>query len=361
MTIDITRITADDFDEWDRHVRRSPEATVFHRSAVLEHLADYTGATLHALVGYKGQEPVGVFPLFELEKGPIRMAFSPPPGTWVDYLGPACLNMAKLSRRKAERRHERFIEGSLEYVDERIDPLVTRVETTPLYDDVRPFQWDGHSVELNYSYVVELTDEDDLLSRFSSDARRNIRDADADAFEISRGDAGDVRVILDQVARRYREQGEAVSVPTEFVAALARSLPDDAIAPYVCHVDGEFAGGILVVADDDTVYRWFGGVSPHREVSVAVNDLLDWHVMTEAMDDGRSYYDLVGAGARSVNEYKAKFAPELRTFYAVESNPVLMEAMSTAHGQVQRHKSALDLDGPMADGVTRLVSGMLRD
>ncbi|WP_436909443.1 GNAT family N-acetyltransferase [Halosimplex marinum] len=355
MSIDVTRLGADEFDEWDRCVDRSPEATVFHRSAVVEGLADHTGAELHPLVGYKGQEPVGILPVFELEKGPVRAAFSPPPTTWVEYLGPARLNMAKLSRRKAERRHRRFLDGCFEYVAETVDPALTRLDTGPGYDDVRPFQWDGYATEPQYTYVVDLTDEEDLLGRFSSDARSNVT-ADHDADYVVRREDDAVAAILDQVQRRYREQDRPVSLPVEFIEGLAAALPAESVHPYVCRVDGEFVGGILAVADDDTAYRWLGGVRPDGDVDLPVNDLLDWTVMTDALADGRDRYDMVGAGDERINEYKAKFDPRLETSYRIHSNPLLYDAASWAYERVERHRIGVGDGGDGFERSTRLLA-----
>lgn len=355
MSIDIERVTRAEFDTWDRCVDRSPEATVFHRSGVLAQLADHVGATLHPLVGYKGQEPVGLLPLFEVEKGPVRAVFSPPPATWVEYLGPARLNVAKLSRRKAERRHQRFVDGCLEYVDETIDPVLTRIETSTRYDDVRPFQWADFTTATSYTYVVELTDEADMLERFSSDARSNVRGDYDTECTIEQEDRYGLHRIVDQVERRYREQDTPVTLPSQLLDGLYDALSPDELRPYVCRVDGEFVGGIIVVADETTAYRWIGGVRPDVDVSLPVNDLLDWHVMTDVLADGRDYYDLVGAGAERINEYKAKFDPTLQTFYRIQSNPLLLEAASATYERVQRQKLALAGDADVSSSPTRLL------
>jgi len=48
--------------EWDRCIGQSSHATVFHQSAMLDLLADLADAYLHLLVGYKGEQPVGLLP-----------------------------------------------------------------------------------------------------------------------------------------------------------------------------------------------------------------------------------------------------------------------------------------------------------
>jgi hypothetical protein len=319
MSIEIEKLGRDEFDAWDSYVEQSPNATLFHQSKALEIQAEFSGAKLHPLVGYKGQEPVGVFPLFQLDKGPFTAAFSPPPNLWIPRQGPAMLNMRKLKRRKRERRLKRFIDGCIEWLRENPDPKYVELRTAGEYRDPRPFKWNGSTVTPEYTYVVDLTcGEDELLSEFSSDARSNIRNADDDAFDIEEGGAEDVDRILAQVRDRYRAQGKAFDLSPGFGRALYDALPEGQIRPYVCRCDGEYVTGILAFEYDGRTHRWQGGVKPEREVGVPTNDLLDWHVMTDAMDRGLDGYDLVGAGNPRLNRYKAKFGPSLEEFYSVK-------------------------------------------
>lgn len=320
MSIDVEELEHGAFDEWNGWVERSGDATPFHRGGALEAQADSTGADLHALVGYKGQEPVGLFPIFEQERGPLTVGVSPPTSLGVPRLGPVSLNMNGLKQRKAERRRWRFIEGCLDWIDEHCAARYVHVATVGPYRDLRPFKWSGADVTPEYTYVVDLEPEpEDLLMEFSSDARQNVRGTDDDAYEIEVGDADDVASIADQVRARYDAQGETLRMPRVFPQDLYDRLPDGAVRPYVCHVDGEYAGGILTVEDETRIYRWLGGAKP--DLDLPVNDLLDWHVMTDARKRGRREYDLVGAGERRISRYKAKFGPSLETFHFVEAGP----------------------------------------
>ncbi|MFC7115375.1 hypothetical protein ACFQH2_11060 [Natronoarchaeum sp. GCM10025703] len=79
MSVEIELYDGDDRERWNRHVDQSPQSTPFHRYEALEVLADASGTELYPMVGYKGQEPVGLLPVFVLSKGPVAAAFSPPP------------------------------------------------------------------------------------------------------------------------------------------------------------------------------------------------------------------------------------------------------------------------------------------
>ncbi|WP_265107957.1 lipid II:glycine glycyltransferase FemX [Halosolutus halophilus] len=320
MSVEVTVLDPrHDAADWNRYVERSDGTNPFYRAEALRLQAQDTGTTLHLLAGFKGQEAVGLFPIFEYSKGPITGVFSPAPRSWSCYLGPSVLNVAKLKRRKADRRIRRFLDGCLEWIDEEISPLYTKFVAAE-FEDVRPFVWNEYDVEPEYTYVVDLEgSEDDLLDRFSGDARSNVRNADDDVYAIEEGDVADVARIIEQVQRRYENQGRSFHLSAAFAQSVYEALPDGSIRPYVCRVDGDFLGGILVVESDRTRYRWQGGVKPDADVDVAINDLLDWHVMRDGLRTGLERYDLVGAGVPSINRYKAKFNPRLETNYTITS------------------------------------------
>lgn len=336
MSIDIHYATDTHLERWDDHVEQSPQGTVFHRREALDVLAEHSGTTVHHLVGLKGQEPVGVFPVFEKGIGPVSTAFSPPPGLRVPYLGPAMLNMTKLSRRKTDRRHKQFVDGCLEWIDDELHPRYGHIRTNGRHDDLRPFAWNGCDVTPEHTYVVDLDrDEADLLASFSSDARRNVQPDGEEDFDVRVGGVEAIRSIVEQVAARYASQGVEFGVDVAFVTDLHDRLPDGQVRPYVLEVGGEFQGGILALEDGDTAYRWQGGVRTDAETDLRVNDLLDWHVMRDAMDRGCTAYDLVGAETPRINTYKAKWDPDLRTCHRIELGSPLATGLAHLYQSVK--------------------------
>ena len=322
MGIDIEHLDpCEDGDEWDRYVERADRTHPFYYADALTLQAADTETMVHLLAGFKGQEVVGLFPVFAYRKGPITGVFSPAPYSWVHYLGPVMCNLTKLKQRKADRRTKAFLEGCLEWIDDELSPVYTKFDAVAV-DDVRPFTWGGYEIEPEPTYVVDLDcDESTLLDRFSSDARQNIRAADEfeGQYTIEEGSIDDIDRIVEQVRARYESQDRAFHLSTSFVRSLYEALPEGSIRPYVCRVDGSFQGGILVVDGGTTRYRWQGGVKLETDIELSINDLLDWHVMSTGLEAGFEAYDLVGAGVPSINRYKAKFNPRLETYYTVTS------------------------------------------
>ncbi|MWV65475.1 GNAT family N-acetyltransferase [Halorubrum sp. JWXQ-INN 858] len=331
MSIDIAVET--DPSSWDGLVDRATDATPFHRHGALSVFADHTGTELHPLVGYKGQEPVGLLPVFSMTKGPVTLAFSPPPNRKITYLGPVLLSDPNMKRRTRERRHRRFVGEAVSHVDEEIGARYVNVRTAPGYGDPRPFLWNGFTATPRYTYHVDLDrDPDTILAAASSDLRSNVRNTDEEAFEIrSEGRPGMERVVR-RAKRRHEEQGVPYDVTPGFVRDLSRAIPDR-MESYVCTANGEFAGGGVVLFDEDTVYRWQSVAD--FDAPVPAQDLVDWHVITEGIDRGLSQYDLVGANNRRLCKYKSKFAPEVETYYGLERSGPAMGALTSVYSRVR--------------------------
>ena len=332
MSIEV-RTAADD-ERWNELLADTNNPTGFHHAAALSVLEDHTGATCHRLVGYKGEEPVGVFPVFTVRKGPTTVALSPPPNLKLPYMGPRMLQRQTLKRRRQDKRNRRFVDACHEWIEDEYAPGYSSIRTTPGYDDVRPFLWQEYDATLRYTYVVDLDrDPDELLAAFSGDARRNITDDHDIDYEIAEGTIDDIDRIVEQVRQRHAEQDESFKLGSDVIRDLYASLPEGVIRPYVCRVDGSFTGGFVNVEFGNRGICWVGAAKV--SVDLPVNDLLDWTYATEAMERGVTSYDLAGANNPRIAKFKAKFAPELVPYYALENGSRTMTGLSKLYSSLK--------------------------
>jgi len=316
MALEITDLGREEATTWNDALGRTRERTPFHRFEALAVFADYAGADLHPLLATKGEQPVGLFPVFTLQKGPITAAFSPPPELKVSYLGPVVVAQSGMKPHSREKRRRRLVDGCLDWLDTEYDPEYVHVRTATTAPDVRPFGWSAFEETPRFTYVVDLdADPDSLRDRFSRDARSNVRDAAA-ACTVEESGAETARRVIRQVQKRHEEQDLDFPLTADFVGDLYSMLPDGYLRPYACRVAGEFVGGSLILDDGERVYNWQGTVK--QDLDYDVNDLLHWKVLQAAADRGHSAYDLVGANDPRLSRYKSKFAPTLRTYHALE-------------------------------------------
>lgn len=330
MSVDITRFTESGAEEWNKYAERSPKALPFHRYEAIDLIAREVGATLHPLVGFKGQEPVGLLPLFETSQGPFQLVVSPP-DMEIFSLGPALLNHEKLKQRKEERRHRRFVEASLDWIDRQIGPDHIDIRTGPQYTDLRPFIWRGYDVTPAYTYEVDISpDEEEILMSFSRDARSNIRDANESGVAIEQSGIEGIEPIIGRIRDRHLAQGESYSLTPAFVEALYEHLPDGTVRVYTVRTDAETIGGMVTLETGDTVYRWQGGAKTGG--SFPANDSLDWGIIRDAKERGITRYDLVGANLPRLCRYKSKFNPTPVPYYTAKRRSSRMQtALSVYH------------------------------
>lgn len=332
MSIDIHEI--DDGDRWNELLAETDNPTALHHDAALSVLERHSSGTCHQLVGLKGEEPVGLFPVFTMEKGPAVVAVSPPPSLKLPYLGPLEIDRHGVKRRRRDKQNHRFVDSCLEWLEAEHDPGYSHIRTAPGYEDVRPFIWQEYEATPRYTYVVDIDrPADELLAAFSADARQNVTGEYDTDYELTEGGHEAIDHILKQVRDRHAEQDEPFPLDTEVVHDLYTALPDGVVRPYVCHIEGEFAGGMVYLEYGDGGTCWLGGTKTSADLPV--NDLLDWAYITDAMDRDVKRYDHAGANNRRIAQFKAKFAPELVPYYQLENGTRTMSLLLKLYGMVR--------------------------
>ena len=313
---------------------------VFHSPPALRTLDEHSSSEMTLYAGYKGQQAVGLAPLFVDRRTVGRATLSPPPAMGVSRLGPLVMPTSPKPR-KQESVNNEFVELLLEEVTTGSSRSLLRLECPLGYDDPRPFGWADLEVEPRFTYVVDLADttSDAVLSRFSTGLRREIRDGrELDVAVDVEGMDGAMAVYQD-VQDRYDEQGESFPLSRAYYRDLLSTL-DDRWRAYVARgPDGDYLGGVTVLYSNDLATFWQGGVRADHE-GVSLNSLIHWRIIEDVIEDppvdSVSGYDLVGANTPRLCRYKAKFAPELRTYYTVESGGVGMSVAKRAYRMVSR-------------------------
>lgn len=327
MSIEVKLTDSDAIEKWDEWLRNSAGGTFFHQLDILDVIAEHSGANLYRLVGYKGQHPVGIFPIFELSKGPVTMVFSPPPSLNVPSLGPVLLDKDQLKKHKQERRNRWFIEGCLDWITEEINPKYIRIISGTAYQDPRPFSWNDFDVVPSHTYHVNLSvGEEEVMNRFKKSLRSDIRRSLDEGYELRRGNEDDVRFVIEKVRERYQAQGEEYNLTPDYAIDLQQAAGKNQLPVYIGEINGERVSGILSPRFASTLYYWQGGGKP--DVSLPMNDLIHWQIIRDGIKEGFEAYDLVGANTPRLCKYKSKFNPELKTRYTMERGTMVLNAVS---------------------------------
>ena len=310
---------------------------LFHTVEALEVLARHWSGELRLFGGFKGQEPIGLLPLFVNEHRVGRIVSSPPVGFGVGRLGPVVMSTSP-KQRKREAVNKRFVRNVLEAIDATDQFTLFRVVGTTTYSDPRPFKWDGFDTTPDFTYQVHVGSNtpQQVLESFSRDLRSDIRRRDEVGITVRRRQPGDAKKIYDAMVERYHEQGKDQPVSWAFVDDLLAAVGDRARI-YVAESDeGAFLSGMIVLYADDTACNWKGGTKPSNlETSVSVNNLLHWKIIedicTDPSLDPITTYDFYTANNERLSRYKSSFNGTLVPYYTVESDGVPMAIAKRAY------------------------------
>ena len=320
-----------ELSEWARFLPDSG-FSVFHTAEALRVLDEYVPGDLHLFGAFKGQQPVGVVPIFLRDTLSFRMAFSPPPGYGIRELGPLSYPSSP-KRAKQEKVNKEFTTQLIDAVDAESSTTLFRMSVGPYHRDIRPFLWKDFDVCPSYTYKLDLesTTAEKLLGSFTKGLRRDIRTGEDSDVIVRIGEAEpDGRNIYESVQSRYDDQEKNFLPSWEYTRDMIDSLGDRARVYVAEAADGEFLSGIVALYSNDTACFWKGGTGRSNH-NFSVNSLLHWRIINDILDGEVEYdvdqYDFHTANNERIVQYKSKFNGTLVPHYRIESSGV---AMTTA-------------------------------
>ncbi|OAQ54434.1 hypothetical protein HTG_02480 [Natrinema mahii] len=337
--MDIERLT---LEEWGDALPATGYE-VFHEPDALDVLDDHTDAERQLYGAFKGQQPVGLLPVFVDERSIGRTVLSPPVSLSVPRLGPI-LDPASPKRHKRERINRELTAGVIDAVGVGDRTTLFRMRCPLEYVDPRPYEWNDFSLEPRFTYVLDCEGEtiESLMTGFSKSLRREMRKKDELDLTVEREGIESALRVYEDVVEQYRAHDDSPPISRAFLRDLLTALDDDLWRVYVARTpDGEYQSGVVTLYSPDLAYFWQGGVTATYE-GVSVNSLLHRAILEDILTDPAlesvTGYDLVGANTERLCEYKAKFNSDLRQYYVVESSGLEMSLAKTAYQKLSRVK-----------------------
>jgi hypothetical protein len=361
MTINVRIAQDNDANEWDMIISKSPHGTLFHQWKWLKITEKHTHSKLYPLIGMRGSTPIGVFPLFFQKKGPIRMVFSPPPQVALFYLGPVLAGEDTLKQKnqdfnyfefnkKRELNYIEFQKSAEIFIKNDLKAHYISISLSPALQDPRPFRWSGYSIELNFDYLIDLSQGCDyLLQTLDKRGRQNLSRARKKGITVEIGGKKEYEEILDLMEIRYAQQGKILTASRHYYLDIYDAYKEN-IKIFIAKMDGKVITGSIDIQYRDTHFSWIGNPKPKNCISPSPNDLLIWESVRYAFNQGFKYYiTMNAAGNKRLHSYYAsKFDPELKVHFSVKKSSFLTSVLE---------KLYLNITKPLKGKVKKGMSG----
>ena len=318
-------VAADDFEEWDSFVDRSPQGTIFSKSYYLL-AADVNHALFYVL---KGQE----------KKAAVALTLSRDGGSCilddlVIYNG--IMFQDCKTQKPVKERAERF-----EIVEHIISELVKQYSSiemslVPQLEDMRPFLWhnydsdqleDKFKIDIRYtSYlniselaVIRNEEETNIFLNLDTLRQRNIRQARNEKFLVTK--ELEIELFMRFYTKLMRGQGEEASEGKllrikNLIHKLIKS--GNANVYFSRNATGDIGYITIFCHDKRRSYYLFGAGSPEVK-GHCYGTIAFWDAFKDlSQNSGVTEIDLEGINSPKRGWFKLSFGGDFKTYYQVK-------------------------------------------
>lgn len=290
-------------------MEQSPQGTLFHMSVWAGLVEKVFGRPCRIIVVKKNDEIEAGMIFWPLKRSFINSVTRIPATT---YQGPLFKPAESSKNSTIRSQYNKRCNALIAYLKKRYHLI--DIPLSPAVSDVRPFQWQGFSSSLAYTYRFQIRAYDEMRQQFSQDLRRKLRQSGSGNIRFEKSD--DCNTLAGFVVESYRRHGRKPPVPEEFVRKLIKEALELNIGSlYYQWRDNQAVAGIFVLHDADHVYAVFSGIAPGERENVN-GELIHAHVMTDPAHRGKTF-DFLGANTRELEQFKRSFGGELVPYIQV--------------------------------------------
>ena len=336
MNIKVRIAEEKELKNWNLYVKSSPYGTIFHTLDWLRIAEKHTNSKLYPLIGLKGEKVIGIFPLFYMRKGLLRMVFSPPPKTGIPYMGPVLLGYDELKQDKKESLILNFVICVDKFIHDSFKPHYIYIKLPPGLLDCRPFKWLGYYASPVYSYLLDISKGLSVIeSNISMQARKNIRKAEQVGLTIELGNKEELLILYNMLNRRYIEQKRKIPISEDYLLDVFNSLFPENLKIFVLRYKDKIISGGVKLCYKDKVTDWIGQAKTKIRTS---NDFLHWSVIKWGIENRYRYYEIIGANTLSICQFKSKFNPALSVYFCVKKATLAAIIAEKLYMNVRKHR-----------------------
>lgn len=303
-----------DEEEWSKITENSPHSTIFHEWRFLKIIEKNTGSKFYPILGLDGTTVIGAYPLFFKKQGLLNMVFSPPPHCAVPYLGPLIIGYNDLKQSKKESIFLGFQRAVDQFIASELKANYTSITTAPGLNDVRPFKWNGYTVNPFYSYIIDFSEGiDKVWDGLKRKLRQNVKKEKTRGIIIKKGGEDELKVIYNMVNERYKDQDRPLNLKVTYLLDLYKEYKDN-MQIIIAYYNDECIGGLIDLYYNGKASSWIGNPKP-KQTGINSTDLIQWETINFAYESNCQHYEELGANTERLCKYKSKFNPKLSIYY----------------------------------------------
>lgn len=274
----------------------------------------------------KNNDIIGGFILY-LEKTKFGVAIKNPPFTpniSLFYENKSSNNAKLLSENK---KINKLI---AEFIDTK-KALITTISLPPYIIDTQSFFWNKYKVNPNYTYLIDLSKDIDVIhSNFSPERRNDIKKAKKDNIEILI--CSDYNVVKSLILNTFNRKNKSVN--TEMIDKILFSFSNNNNSfAFVSYKDKKPIAASFCVYDSDKAYYLLGGYDSENKHQGAGALALS-SAINHAKELGIKEFDLEGSMLPEIEKYFRGYGGKITPYYSLNKASCLMEVYMKCKGSI---------------------------
>lgn len=208
-----------------------------------------------------------------------------------------------------------------DFVSKEFSGIVT-FSFPPEITDMQPFYWKHYKVVPNFTYRIDLSqDEDGIFAAFSPERRNDIKKTAKDGLTVSFPD--DPAFVRNIVTKTFDRQKDSIDEDILHRILFSFAAPDNSFAVAVKQ-NSDIMAGVFCVFDRNKAYYLLGGYNPGNMHSGAAA-LAVWEAIKKSREKGLKVFDFEGSMIPGVERFFRDFGGKLVPYYSVNKAPLLLE------------------------------------
>lgn len=283
----------------DSLVFNSKQGTIFHSSAWV----NYSTRTFAKLGYYESNELLGCI-IFEVDTSTKKGRL----GSISPYLGIVIQDKASVKlKNQIEKELISYARKSYENIT---------FFTSPSYDNLKNFLFEGFDAKLFYTNILDLKKEQDsIFSSFSKNLKRNIKKANLDGLKVVREYKLDNLMFLIQKTFQ-RQEIEIWFDIIEVKQCIENLLKEKYSAIFTTYFNKKPIGSVCIVWDKNSAYYLLGGYNYENKHHGAVS-LSMWEAIKFSKNMNLSRFDFEGSRLQNIDNFFIQFGTNKHPFYQV--------------------------------------------
>lgn len=217
-----------------------------------------------------------------------------------------------------------------EYLNKKYASAYIDIAFPPEIKDIQPFLQAGFKPEIAYTYQLDLSPgEKELLSAFSSERRKNIRDAEKNNLQV------ELNSNLDEVVALVSDtlQRSGLKYDCEM---LRRMVNTDWTFTISIRDKSQLLATAVIAYDNKCAYYIAGGsVKNLRNTGAGAHAL--WEAIKESKNLNIPKFDFCGSSVPSIESFFRGFGGVLTPFFRVKNNFMFFDLLKSTKEKIVSH------------------------